>query len=92
MTATIASLYVTSLLCELAGAGLVVTEARTAGRALREYAALGPPTGAGTSWAQAEHTSEAITAALGNQAKRRAAIVLLFAGILAGSVANLLTL
>jgi hypothetical protein len=92
VTAVIASLYVTSLLCELAGAALVVAEARTAGQALREYVARGTQTGVGTSVGQVTHANEAIAAALGNQAKRRAAIALLFAGILAGSVANLMTL
>jgi hypothetical protein len=41
---------------------------------------------------QLQHANEAITAALGDQTKRRAAVALLFVGIIAGSVANLLTL
>jgi hypothetical protein len=90
--ATVAILYVASMVCELAGAGLVVGEAKTAGRALRTYLDRGATDASIASVGQLQHANEAITAALGDQTKRRAAVALLFVGIIAGSVANLLTL
>lgn len=102
MTIAAAVCFVVALTAELGGICLVVQEARTARHALEQWrgpASVNDPVMRAfrhrvvqTVHIQQEADDEVIALLLGNQANRLAAVVLLVAGVVVGTLGNFLSL
>jgi hypothetical protein len=84
--------YVLGLAGELCGILVVWSEARQAQRVLADFRSLNPEGHQGGSLTQIGDLQPVIVAILGNQTKRRGAIVALIGGVVAGALGNFLSL
>jgi hypothetical protein len=84
--------YATSLLCEIAGIVLVMTEAGRARRVLASYERLAGPDGQPTIRQFEVGLDPLVKVAVGNQIKGWIGFALLLVGVASGSLGNFLSL